>query len=140
MTNLVIALALIIYNEAADQSREGKMGVASVIWTSATANPGDRLNELDLWYEITKKARYSAVAKMLRAPAGSGIPSDTDTAWTECLRIADHLVFCAKTGESTRFKVTGPWTHYYAHRLVTPSWARELKQVRVIQDHTFGVL
>lgn len=61
---------------------------------------------------------------------GAGIPEYSNADKQKCFTSVTKAVLAGP----------GDYTHYYAHNKVTPSWAKKLKNVTVIKNHTFGSL
>ena len=137
MTNLAVALAWLLYQEAANQPREGQRMVCDVIWNRAVIKQGDVFNDLDLWYTITQRAQFSAVPDILRKPAGH-MPPD-DEAWRYCFKLASVMVGCAASGDTKSWKVKGPWTCYYNPKTAPwKPWMAKLIHIVDVADHRFG--
>ena len=125
-----LSSAWAIFQEARGESMEGKVAVASVIANRA------RLKQTTITQTVFKDKAFSvgsSVPLWFMSEAQSKkclAPADFD-AREECLWIAQHI------GKKTS-KPAGDWTHFYAHKLVTPYWAEGLENVKVIGNHTFG--
>lgn len=116
-------LARTIYAEAGNQSIQGKLAVASVIYNRK------HHTENVTWANVVLKPRQFSC---WNDPKKSN-SLDPNKESVTCLAIAESMVEGA-------FEPVGPWTHYYNPRLCNPSWGDSMINVKVIEDHRFGVL
>jgi len=124
--NAINTIALTIFAEAAGESRDGKIAVASVIWNRAVR-----------WYgSISKlsevcKARKQFSCWNAKPLLVSNIPKDKASrdAWKYCLAIAQDMV-------AGTFTPTTTADHYHAD-YVSPSWGKQMKKIATIGKHIF---
>lgn len=110
-------LARTIYAEAEGEPYEGKKAVASVIYNRAGGDVGK------MPYVVTKKYQFSCW--------NGGTPAKgKGKAWDDCVKLAEELI-------SGNFSPTTKHTHYYNPRKANPTWARNVKDKTVINNHVF---
>lgn len=118
----LLALATTLYCEAATESTNGMLAVASVIYNEAkkTEAPYEKVcrnpNRYSCWRNIELFE----------------IDYESD-AWKRAKSIAKLML-------EDRFAPCGPWTHFYNPKVSSPRWADKLLEVRDIGNHRFGVL
>lgn len=117
---IIRAIALTIFWEAAGESLEGRMAVASVIWNRAGG-------EFAACKAVCEKPGAFSCWKRKNMK----VPNDglSRKVWRECRGIAERMA----DGE---FKPTIAATHY--HNLgTTPYWAAGMKHLKTIGRHKF---
>jgi N-acetylmuramoyl-L-alanine amidase len=112
-------VARTIYAEASGESIEGKLAVASVIYTRARSNDINKIVDV-----ILKPRQFSCWNDGNIPEEGSG------QAWLDSVKIAEQLL-------SGKFKPTVKATHYYNPKKASPSWARNQHVVAMIGSHKF---
>ena len=111
-------VARTIYAEASGESFEGKLAVASVIYTRAGKNIRKVVDV------ILKPRQFSCWNDGNIPEEGSG------QAWVDSVLVAEQLL-------SGKFKPTVKATHYYNPRKTSPKWARNQPVVAMIGSHKF---
>jgi spore germination cell wall hydrolase CwlJ-like protein len=124
-----LLLAATLFYEARGEGEVGIRAVASVIYTRAHyPNPHKPKPYIEV---ISKRKAFSCwndrpIEKIDERKLSNG---DRD-AYYICLRVAEEMA-------ERKFKPTIEATHYYNPKLCKPSWAREMKFVKKIRNHTF---
>lgn len=126
----LMLMALCIWREARNQSREGKEAVGWVIRNRA-AHPG--------WWGhsivsvILKPKQFSCFNK--DDIQSTKWPDEGDGSWKDCVDAADAVMVGVATDP------TGGADHYYAtwmdDRSVPPAWAADYTFLKTIGDHKF---
>jgi len=117
---IIRAIALTIFWEAAGESLEGRMAVASVIWNRAGG-------EFAACKAVCEKPGAFSCWKRKNMK----VPNDglSRKVWRECRGIAERMA----DGE---FKPTIAATHYH-YVGTTPYWAAGMKHLKTIGRHKF---
>lgn len=113
----VEVVAKTLWHEARGEGSDGLHAVASVIWNRSA--DGQSLRDVCL-----ARRQFSCWNGKQNLSAGSG------KVWQECLRLARLMV-------ADQFTPSHSYSHYYAHKVVTPRWASGVKSKVVIGNHTF---
>ena len=117
---IIRAIALTIFWEAAGESLEGRMAVASVIWNRAG---GDFITCKAV---CEKPGAFSCWERKNMKVPSNGM---SRKAWRECRDIAENMA----DGE---FVPTTEATHYH-YVGTTPYWASGMKHLKTIGRHKF---
>ena len=112
-----------LYYEARGEGERGIRAVASTIYNRSARNGG--VVNCDSY--IKQSLRH----KQYSCWNGSNgiLPSGSGYSWEICRKVAYEMI----TG---KFKPTNSYTHYYAHKKVTPYWSQGVKKT-IIGNHTF---
>lgn len=111
-------VARTIYAEAAGESIEGKLAIASVIYNRAR---GNSRKVVDV---ILKPKQFSCWNSGNIPEEGSG------QAWLDSMKVAEQLL-------GGNFTPTVKATHYFNPKKVSPSWAKDQPVVALIGNHKF---
>jgi N-acetylmuramoyl-L-alanine amidase len=115
-------LAKTLYHEARGEGETGLRAVASTIYNRALKRDKNP-SALNCAKQAKARKQYSCWNGKEDLEVGKG------PMWEMCREIAYEMV----TG---KFKATTNHTHYYAHKKVSPVWAKKVTKT-VIGNHTF---
>lgn len=122
-------VAKTIYTEAAGESYNGKLAVATIIWNRSKQSP---------WKGLT----LSQICKQPKQFSGwnNGEPTIKinnpidQKAWDESLKIATSMV----NGTFKPLASLGSSNQYYNPKKASPSWGDKMKDVVYLGNHKFG--
>jgi spore germination cell wall hydrolase CwlJ-like protein len=117
---LVDFVAKVLYNEAGQQSIEGKQALASVIMNRAKQDPAQ------IKQVLLKPKQFSCLNQSKKLQPGVG------KNWEQCKELAQSMV-------SGKFEPTVDATHYFNPTLCSPKWA-ENQPYLDIGSHRFLTL
>ena len=117
-------IASTLYFECRGEPFEGQIAVASVIYNRSQRS-GRSLEAVCL-----KRKQFSCWNRGLKTPKPRN---------SEERDLLKRFLIIERDMERGTFKPTSRATHYYNHKLCTPSWNLALKERFVVGNHTFGV-
>lgn len=109
-------VADVLESECGGESREGILGVVSVIKTRM---------------EFTGKTAYEIVTEPYQFTKPHRVAKFDSFCYTQAVMLVKY---------PKAIKTKHGFTHFYAHKKCNPWWADELVDVKVIGNHTFGRL
>ena len=127
----ILLLTIVLMLEAGGEPREGKLAVASVVWSRAQGKAAN------IGKVLLKPKQFSCMNNGIKAAADNaermalqygGVP-----AWMDCVEISGRMM-------DGTFAPTITANHYYNPSLCSPSWGKALRGKVTIGNHIFGNL